>query len=481
MSRLFADDDILDDLQRLIEEDGSSPEPPLPSRRQRPRRKKNQDSLFSLLIQPIAAGILTGVLVSALILSGIWLFQRGRLPVHTPPAGDMSSDFDETFNANSNGDVETNQEASPEYSLPVYAGDSRGLTIELREPAGPHLNASQLYQAQRAATVSITVYAGKTASYGSGMILTPDGYILTCAHVVENKESCTITTEDGSTYQAEQVCMDEQTDLAVVKIPGKNLSSVTFADSDSLIVGDPVYTIGDPLGPQFGGSLSNGIISGLNRQVSSNSYVMNLIQITAAVNSGNSGGPLFNDRGQVIGVVNMKMSSSGFEASIDNMGLSIPSRTVKQIVEELVQTGTIKRAVLGISCHSINETTSRISGMPEGLWVITINEKSDCAAQGILPGDIVTAVNGTPVNSVSRFKELTSGLSPGDRVTLTIWRDPVLSRQLQESQQKDGASSGDGSLPADESAPAESDQEYHFAYYGDIEVQLVDSNQLAKD
>ncbi|MCD8008953.1 MAG: trypsin-like peptidase domain-containing protein, partial [Clostridiales bacterium] len=261
--------------------DNSLPEktPRRRARRRTPRRPARwPNALLSVLV-----GVLLGVILCR---AGQYAAYRTWVTENGDAYGD---DFDYDYD-----DVETNDEASQEYSLPLYTGDSSGLTITLNAPAETELTAAELYEQELPATVSITVYAGSSAAYGSGMILTADGYILTCAHVIEDSERATVTTSDGDEYEAPLVGSDAQTDLAVLKVQAEGLTAVEFADSEQLVIGETVYSIGDPLGPQFRSSLTNGIISGLNRQVSSNGYSMTLIQTTAAVNSGNSGGALFN-------------------------------------------------------------------------------------------------------------------------------------------------------------------------------------------
>lgn len=448
----------------------------------RPPRRKKDGGRNTLLIK-ILIGVLLGAVLGIIsqfalygsALEDLWSwFQSGETG---------SYDAGDDFGYDYSGDVEVNDEASQEYSLPLYDGDSSGLTIQLNPSSGTALTAAELYQQELPATVSITVYAGRSAAYGSGMILTSDGYVLTCAHVIENTESAVVTTSDGTEYDAELVGSDVQTDLAVLKIDAQGLTPVTFTSSDDLVVGEQVYAIGDPLGPQFRGSLTDGLISGLNRQVSSNGYSMTLIQTTAAVNSGNSGCPLFNDRGQVIGVVNMKMSSSGSTASIDNMGLAVPSAIVKKIVETLATEGKVTRAVLGISCYAIDETASRTSGLPQGLWVSAINEPSQCDEAGLLIGDIITEVNGEPVNSVNRFQLVTEGYAVGDTVTLTVYRDEWLAEQALAALEEDAAGKEnieDSSVAEGESweSPSTEEVEYNFVYFGELTVELVDSGAV---
>lgn len=385
---------------------------------------------------------------------------------HTP---DWEDD-DWTWGEDGDWDVETNEEADETYSIAPYEGDTSDLTVTLTSNKGKTaLNYEELYEQCLPATVSITVYAGSSAAYGSGVVLTQDGFVLTCAHVTDDMESATVTVHDGTTYDALLVGSDEQTDLAILKIEADHLVPAQFGDSSELKIGETVCAIGDSLGVQFQSTLSNGIVSGLNREVSSNGYSMVLLQTTAAVNSGNSGGALFNEFGQVVGIVNMKMSNdTSYGPTVDNMGFAIPSTTVKDIVEGLATNGSIDRAVLGLSCYGIDTTTAVMSGLPEGLWVTLIQTGSRCGDGGLLEGDIITAVNGESVSSVADFKAATSNYEAGDTVTLTIWRDEALAERIAEAD-----TDFDGAMEDDDE-----EIEYHFELYGDIEVELVSSSDL---
>jgi serine protease Do len=171
----------------------------------------------------------------------------------------------------------------------------------------------------------------------------------------------------------------------------------------------------------------------------------------------------------------MKLSRSDIPVSIENMGMAIPSRTVKSVVEELVQNGKVVHAVLGITCQEMDQTRAHMVQVPEGLWITTINSASDVAKHDIQVGDLITAVNGQPVNTVLQFRDATSGKAPGDKVKLTLWRDEALLEELERLK-------AEASSSAEESASASREPyEYHFEELGDVEVKLVDSDTLAED
>lgn len=283
------------------------------------------------------------------------------------------------------------------------------------------LSYQELYAKCLPSTVSITVVGQTGVGTGTGIVMTEDGYILTCNHVIEDGITCQVTTSDDETYDALLVGGDAQTDLAVLKIEAEGLTPAQFGDSDELTVGDEALAIGDPLGTELRGTLTNGIISAINRNVTVNSYSMTLIQTTAALNSGNSGGPLLNIYGQVVGVNNMKMNSS--QVTVEGLGFAVPTSVVREIVPVLSTQGKVSRPVLGITCYGIDQETMERNGEPvTGLCVATVDEGSDAYAQGLLVGDYITAVNGTPVVSVEEVKEIIEDLSIGDTVEVDVFR-----------------------------------------------------------
>lgn len=296
------------------------------------------------------------------------------------------------------------------------------LTVEIRSDQGKTpLTYQQLYTKCLPSTVSITVVTDEGVGTGTGIVMTEDGYILTCNHVIADGVTCRVTTSEDETYEALLVGGDAQTDLAILKIEAQGLIPAEFGDSDELTVGDEALAIGDPLGTELRGTLTNGIISAINRNVTVNSYSMTLLQTTAALNSGNSGGPLLNIYGQVVGVNNMKMNST--VVTVEGLGFAVPTSVVREIVPVLSTQGKVSRPVLGITCYGIDQETAERNGEPvAGLRVAVVNQRSDAYAQGLEEGDYITAVNGTPVVSVDEVKEIIQDLSIGDTVELEVYR-----------------------------------------------------------
>ncbi len=254
---------------------------------------------------------------------------------------------------------------------------------------------------------------------GSGVILTADGYIVTNHHVIEGATSVKVTLRNGTSYDAKLVASDEQSDLAVIKIEAEGLTTATLADSDTLEVGQTAIAIGNPLG-QLGGSVSQGILSALDREITVEDNTMTLLQTDAAINPGNSGGGLFNDSGELIGIVNAK---SGGE-NIDGLGFAIPSNLVKSVAEQLITQGYVSgRISIGMSMIEIDDIyTAYYYGVSRtGLYVQSVSG-SNAKEAGFETGDCIVAVGDTAVSSVSEFNEAIKDYQIGDTVDITVIR-----------------------------------------------------------
>ena len=296
---------------------------------------------------------------------------------------------------------------------------------------GKLMSANQVYKTNVNSTVGITTeiittnfwgYQSTGAAAGSGFILTEDGYILTNQHVIDKAKSITVAMYDGKSYPATLVGYDVSNDIAVLKIDAKGLTPVTLGDSDNLEVGDEVVAIGNPLG-ELTFSLTKGNVSALNRAVTlSSSVTMNLIQTDAAINSGNSGGALFNMYGEVIGITNAKYSSSGYgEASIDNIGFAIPINAVRDIVTSIIEKGYISRPYIGVSVDNVSEE-SQSYGMPQGAAIRAVEKDSPAEKAGIQANDIVTAINGETITSSKELVKRVSDSESGDEMVFSIYR-----------------------------------------------------------
>ena len=296
--------------------------------------------------------------------------------------------------------------------------------LELQAAPEEELSLQELYQNCSPSIVAISGYVdGKTGySWGTGVVLSEDGLILTNTHVIEDCDRATVTLYDDSVYEAKLVGADSISDVAVLKIEATGLPAASFGDSGSLMVGDKVAAIGNPLGETFRMTLTDGIISAIERGINYNGHSMTLLQTNTALNEGNSGGPLFNMYGQVVGVTNMKMMSS--YSSIEGIGFAIPSATVKSVVNALVADGEVRgRPSVGITIGGIPDNASDYYSIPGGVYVSDVTEGSDAEAKGIQTGDIITHVNGQPVSTIEEVGAIKNQFDVGDVMTFTIWRE----------------------------------------------------------
>ena len=270
-------------------------------------------------------------------------------------------------------------------------------------------------------SISCQMYSG--SSTGTGVVLTEDGYIVTNSHVVEGAQAITIQLTDERVLPARLVGADIVSDLAVLKVDAQDLVPATFGDSDSLRVGDTVVAIGDPLGVELRGTLTDGIISAINRDIYLDGRPITLIQTNAALNSGNSGGPLINCYGQVIGINTMKIGAFTDEAGVEGLGFAIPSATVKDVVDQLIRQGYVSgRPELGIRGESLSIFYQHYYRLPEGLYITEVTPGSDAAAKGIERGDILISINDTHITTADQLSSLLYGFEVGQTVTAVVYR-----------------------------------------------------------
>ena len=272
--------------------------------------------------------------------------------------------------------------------------------------------------------VSISSMTSSGTSSGTGIIMSPDGYVITNHHVIENAQVIAVQTSDDRQFQASIIGSDEASDLAVLKVDATDLQPAEFGDSGKLAVGDRVVAIGDPLGAQLRGTMTSGIVSAINRDLEVNDRTMTLIQTDAALNNGNSGGPLINCYGQVIGINTMKMSNFySSSTTVEGIGFAIPIDTAKPIIDELIEKGYVSgRPAIGIDGETLPATYRIYYRLPEGIYVTRVYASSDAAAKGISEGDIITAINGIDVTTMEQLNRVKNQFTAGQTVTLTIYR-----------------------------------------------------------
>lgn len=255
---------------------------------------------------------------------------------------------------------------------------------------------------------------------GSGVIISKDGYIVTNNHVVSGATSLKVTTTDGTEYDASVVGKDSQTDLAVIKVDANNLQAATLGDSDILQVGDPAIAIGNPLG-ELGGTVTTGIISATDRQITIDDETMTLLQTDAAINPGNSGGGLFNADGNLIGIVNAKESSTG----IEGLGFAIPITPAQDIITELMENGSVtSRPALNVSLYDYtSKNQGQYSKYAEGCYIVQIVKNGAADKAGLKQNDRILSFDGEQIQSTSDVKNVLKKHKIGDTVKMVVERD----------------------------------------------------------
>lgn len=322
-------------------------------------------------------------------------------------------------------DFSLNEAESPQTDTTVRSSDTP-------------LNAAQIAAKVRPSIVGVVTsdnvsYNSAESGEGSGIIVDSDGYIITNSHVIgdSKKYDVSVITEDGKTYEAQVLGYDTRSDLAVLKVDAKGLPAAEIGDSTKLVPGDYVVAIGNPGGLQFAGSVTDGIVSGINRIIDSSdsdsTSAMRYIQTNAVINPGNSGGALVNAYGQVVGVNTSKISATYYEA----MSFAVPSSTVKEVITDLMDYGYVQgRVKLGITCTTISGAYEN-QGIPAGLQIYEISSESDMNGKA-QPYDIITHCDGTRVKTLSQLQDIMFQKKPGDTIQLQLYRPASASQASKE-------------------------------------------------
>jgi len=372
-----------------------------------PKRKKNGAAkVVALVLACTLAGGSAGV-------GGAYLYQRFS-PQPAPPVSD--------------------------HSTTLYEGDRPQVETVLNSNSGQPMSPEQLYAANLASCVGITVNTtvnifGQTttsAASGSGFVLSRDGYIATNYHVIESavKDSSVtiqVTFASGDKYDAKLVGGEKDNDVAVLKIEAAGLTPVTLGDSSKLVVGESVYTIGNPLG-ELTYSLTGGLVSALDRLITTgengDNTTLNVLQTDCAINPGNSGGPLFDRYGNVIGITTAKYTQSSSGVSAEGLGFALPINDVKNILSDLIQHGYVTgKPYLGVQVTNVSSEAQRY-GVAAGAAVSYVAEGSCAQKAGLQSNDIITAIDDTAIDSSSALTAaLSTNYRAGDTATLTVIRD----------------------------------------------------------
>ena len=317
----------------------------------------------------------------------------------------------------------------------VNVSNRKPTEIQLKTVDGKNpMTDAELYAANVNSVVSINITATsdpnffgqttQTAGAGSGFILTPDGYIVTNYHVVGDADTVKVTLYNGDSYDAQYIGGDEDYDIAVIKIEATDLPNVTLGNSDSLNVGDHVLAIGNPLG-ELTFSMSEGIASSVNRAIDVDGTPFNMIQVTAAINPGNSGGPLFNEYGEVVGIVSAKYSSYASQ-SVEGLGFAIPINDAIKVAQELLENGYVTgRPYLGITYLAVTDaqTASQLGVNAYGVYVVEVVKGGPAEKAGLQAGDRIVSVDGTEIASKDDLGTLMQKHAAGDTLSITIARD----------------------------------------------------------
>ena len=397
-----------------------SPEPP-------PRKSSGWRVLaVVLMIVCLIAGVAAGTFFLAPLLSQ-W-------------QSVVMNDTDDVPNDNTLEPIPSEQPQQPETSMPPqqFTGenpDIGGEAPNIDPSANPIVEiAKDVSPAVVGVTISIdqqiTGQEGsepQESGYGTGIIIRPDGYIVTNNHVVSGSDSVKVTLYDGKEYPATVIGTDATTDLAVLKIDATGLIAAALGNSDSLEVGETVVAIGNPLGRDLAGSVTSGIVSALGREISTNGFSQKYIQTDAAINPGNSGGALVNIKGEVIGINTLKSYLAGYDdygvpIGTEGIGFAIPINTAKPIVEQLMTTGSVVRPGIGISCLVDETNAYNPAGSPSGVTVVEVVEGGPADVAGLQAGDIVLEIEGTKMDTVDALMAEIRAHGVGSQISLKVWR-----------------------------------------------------------
>ena len=403
---------------------------------------KSYGGIIALLL--IVVIFLSGI-VSVLGLLNIQMFRE----LNQLAAADVSLPLpfmDTEENIASVSMVETPTEIPP--SQPSHESRSTGdLVLNLQPspestdnfPREGGMSWQAIYDKNIPSVVSISVEREGNTATGNGVILTQDGYIVTNSHILTDAREITVLLSDNRSLSAWIVGNDTVSDLAVLDIEASGLTPAEFGDSEALRVGDAVAAIGDPLGPDLRGTFTDGIISAINRDVNFHGRTMTLLQTNATMNNGNSGGPLVNCYGQVIGINTMKVSAFTDAAPVEGLCFSIPSTTVKDVVDQLIRQGYVSgRPTLGLEGEFVSKFDQYYYGVPAGLYITYVMPGSDADIMDVLTGDILISLNGIPVSSQEVLEDTIYGMNVGDTVEAVLYRGGIqyqVSLVLTESKQ----------------------------------------------
>jgi len=378
----------------------SAAAPPAPAEPEAPRSRKGLWIFLTCLAVVLTAALVLGV-----------LYWRGLLTRRTP----QRYQFEYEWHSGS-----ASESSGAETTIPRWKNGD-GTRLRYAEGHGAQLSIQEIYRRVNPCTVTVaaTLPSGVMV-IGTGVIFTPDGYILTNAHIVAGGRECYVVRDTGAGCEAKLVGYDEEKDLAVIKINAHGLPAAEFGDSDALTVGDTVYAIGNPLGVELRGTLTDGIVSAINRDVVIGGVKMTLIQTNAALNNGNSGGPLINVYGQVVGINTMKMGSNS-AVSVEGLGFAIPISSSAWMVDDLIAFGEVREEpLLGV--------TVRQTELDDGTLELAVDKlEPDSGAEraGVQVGDRIISADGEPVDSIGDLLRIRRRHGRDETLLLELERNGV--------------------------------------------------------
>lgn len=370
----------------------------IPEKPQKKRTGKVWKTLLScLLVTALVAG---GCGITAFSLHRVWQQENAKAAQTLNQLYAQIEDLQEQIKDNS------------------YTGNGNSISGSTNTGMNGGMTPGQVYSKCVESVVAIVATSATGSSSGSGFILSQDGYILTNYHVVENSTNLTVTTAGGTEYSAVPVGYDDRNDIALIRVDAQDLPAVTLGSSDDLIVGDQVVAIGNPLG-ELTSTLTVGYISAKERDVTTDGTIINMLQTDAAINAGNSGGPLFNMKGEVIGITTAKYSgSTSSGANIEGIGFAIPIDDVIDKIQQIKEHGYVSTPYMGVSVDNRN------SGI--GAYVVSVEADGSAYTAGVRAGDIIMALGDHQVTSVEYLTKVLKNFKVGDTTTVTVLRNRKL-------------------------------------------------------
>ena len=366
-------------------------------------------------------GLIAVILCSAIFLCGLMSLLgmwKNRATADNDATGGVnfnntSADATQETSASTGAPAIPNPDSDVQMNLSPFPGQVENI----QQPGG--LGLQEIYQRNIPSVVSIICTLKGGTSTGTGVVLTKDGYIVTNAHVVSGAQSIQVLLTDGRNLPARLAGADGLSDLAVLYVQASDLTPAQFGDSAQLRVGDAVVAIGDPLGVELRGTMTDGIVSAINRDVQTGGRTMTLIQTNAALNSGNSGGPLINCHGQVIGINTMKIGAFADDAGVEGLGFAIPSATAKEIVEQLISQGYVSdRPALNLAGEWVSAFNQQFRRMPAGFYV------TDAPADSpVTERDIILSLDGVRITEESELNQVLYAHKAGDVLSAVIYRN----------------------------------------------------------